>query len=161
MGQFSLGLFDDLSLYVRHSAWLNANPERPKTDKSDKPIPTRLERLRTDKGDETYPPEMPPIEAAGHLIGYLFEVGPVMPGAACSVPITHQELFAWQTLTGIVLQPWEARTLRLLSGEYIRELREAEKPDREPPWKPADYVPEKLTSAARSLKDQIRGLAAL
>lgn len=74
--------------------------------------------------------ELPPVDAAQHLIGYLFEVGPSIAGEV----LTFQEIQAWQNATGTILNSWEATTLRLLSGEYLAERQAAEDPVRLAPY---------------------------
>jgi len=124
-----------LSLFVRHSAWLNAIPERPKNDKSDKPQLSRRESLKNE-------PDMPPVEGAEYLLEYLWEVGPAMSGSMGAGPITHEELRSWTALNGIELQPWEVRFLRRLSHEYLAESQRAEKRDAKAPWKAEEQKPE-------------------
>lgn len=85
---------------------------------------------------------MPPVEGAGYLLGYLWEVGPTLVAGMGAGPITHGELLAWMDLTGIPLQPWEARFLRRLSHEYLVEAHKAEKRDCKAPWRTADSKPE-------------------
>lgn len=70
-------------------------------------------------------------------------------------PLTHQEILAWQVLTGIALQPWESRLLRRLSIEYVAESHRAEKLGCEPPWKATDTKPE-----PSALQMSLRALAA-
>ncbi len=74
--------------------------------------------------------EMPPVDAASHLIDALFEVGPSIAGEV----LTFTEIQAWQNATGTPLNSWEATTLRRLSGEYLAERQAAEAPDRAPPY---------------------------
>lgn len=94
---------------------------------------TRLQQMRVDMKDEGFEPPMPPIDAGAHVLGYLMEIGPVMPGPAA---ISHQELRCWQDNTGVVLEPWQARAIRALSLEYLAEMHRAEAPDATPPWTP-------------------------
>lgn len=91
---------------------------------------------------EQYMPDMPPLERGGYLLGYLMEIGPTLAAGMGAGPITHQEVLAWQALTGIALQPWEMRLLRRLSGEYLAESHRAEKLGCVPPWAPPDFKPE-------------------
>ena len=160
MGKFQAGLFDELSVYVRHAAWLNAAVERPKNDKSNAPLQSRLERLRINLKDDDYHPELPPIDGAAYLLGYLFEIGPTMAGGAGAAPITHLEIAAWESLSGVELMPWEARFLRRLSFEYLGESHKAEKPDRKAPWQAADSIPDRGLTA-KAMRNAIVGLATL
>jgi len=92
---------------------------------------------------DTYMPEMPPLEQGAYLVGYLLDVGPTVAAGMGAGPITSKDLIAWQQETGVNLQPWEAKTLRRLSGEYLSESHRAEKLGCAPPWKSPDLKPEK------------------
>ncbi len=154
MGKFSRGVLEELSLYVRQTAWLNTAPERPENDKSKEPPLTRMECMRRDHGDEDWHPEMPPIEVGGYLIGYLFEVGPTMAGGMGAAPISHQEIESWQHLSGIALRPWESRFLRRLSNDYIVESHRAAKRGTLAPWQSGEIdrpVVDPAKSAIRAL----------
>lgn len=83
--------------------------------------PTRLEKARADRRDPLWCPNYPHTDAP-HLIAYLWDAGPALPGPA---PLTHSEINAWQQSSGVELAPWEARLLRRLSAEYLAETRRA------------------------------------
>lgn len=51
------------------------------------------------------------------LVRSLFEIGPVVHDGY----ITWQELLAWQTVTGIELEPWEACAILDLSKAYLNQ----------------------------------------
>lgn len=112
--------------------------------------------MRSDRKDETFHPEMPPVDAAAHLIAYLFDVGPVLAVGMGAGPVTAEELLAWQIESGIELQPWEARTLRMLSHEYMAESTRAEKRTCPQPW---DGASKDLTAVANSLREQLERIA--
>ena len=116
--------------------------------------------MRKERDDKNYMPELPPIEGAEHLIGYLWEVGPLASGAAAQAPVSFTEIRAWQDLSGIDLMPWEARFLRRLSFDYLTELHQAEKPDCKAPWQPTDYVPD-FKAVSKSMRSAIASLAKL
>lgn len=102
---------------------------------------------------DSYMPEMPPLDDGGYLVGYLLEIGPVQASGMGQGPISHESILAWQTLTGIELQPWEARALRRLSGEYLSEQHRAEKLGVEPPWKPeGEEIKREQTALQQSLR---------
>lgn len=104
---------------------------------------------------------MPPVDQAiSYLISHLYEVGPAMQGAAGSIPVTFTEFRAWMDLTGVELRPWEVRILRRLSGAYLSELYEAEKPDRPAPWT-NEWEASGPSTAADGMKAAIRRLAEL
>lgn len=87
-------------------------------------------------------PEMPPIEGAGHLLEYLFEIGPTLAAGGAPGPITHDELRAWQSNTGIALTSWQSRTLHRLSRDYLAEYHQAGKANAPAPWRVPDAVPQ-------------------
>lgn len=93
-----------------------------------------------------------------YLIGYLLEVGPALPGSSGAVPITQGEIRAWQENTSIRLTPWEVRTLRLVSQEYVGELRAAAQPDRNAPFRPSAI--DTGRRVAQDMRSAIRAMAA-
>jgi hypothetical protein len=147
-------------VFVRFSAWLNATPERPKGDKSDKPLLSRIAKLKAEKKDDDYQPEMPPVDAV-YLIGHLFDVGPVVGTGMGGVALRSEHLIPWQKETGVTLTVWEARTLRRLSADYLAESHKATAIDAVAPWEESPdmaYIPNPKTE---SLRDSIRALAVL
>jgi len=132
VGKFLEGLRDELSLYVRQSAWLNAVPEKAPNDKSKEPGKSRLQAMQ-EAGEQ---PELPLIEAE-HLIGYLYDVGPTVSTEMGQIALRSEHLLSWQAETGIELQPWEARVLRSLSTDYLVQAQRSEKRDCPPPYGPA------------------------
>lgn len=150
-------------LYVRQVAWLHAVPERAEGDKSGAPLESRLATLRKvwavsarGRDPDDYEPELPPVAAGEHLIGYLFEIGPADYGGAGAAVIRYAEIAAASALLGLRLAPWEVRTLRRLSAAYVSELHKAEKRDRQPPWRPDNAPPQ-----ATPLQNRLRALAQL
>lgn len=101
---------------------------------------------------------MPPIDAGGHVVNYLMEIGPVMSGPAA---ISHEELGWWQRNIGVRLQPWEARFIRGLSQEYLSEMSLAENPEAAAPWEPSSSTPAQRAVVAAGMKNAIRGMADL
>lgn len=59
--------------------------------------------------------------AVDHVVGYLFEVGPVVG----EHPVTFGEIDAWTRATGVVLSEFEATTIRDLSRHYLHMRHEA------------------------------------
>jgi len=123
---------------------LHAAPK--KADSADKSTPaTRLAALtvKEEQGEDQPLLELPPVDAAQHLIDYLFEVGPSVGGEV----LTFSELQAWQASTGTVLTSWEAITLRRLSGAYLSELNAASDPQRPAPFFQASVKPREVVSS--------------
>lgn len=118
MERFYAGLSDELSPWVKQAAWLQTTPD----GKHQSRMATMVE------AKEPLPPSPP--NPAPYLTDWLFEIGPMTAGNV----IGWQDLTCWQRITGIELQPWEARILRRLSGEYALECLAARKPDRIMPY---------------------------
>lgn len=79
-------------------------------------------------------PLMPSPGAAGYIAEYLWDVGPTQIAGMCEGPVSHQEIAAWQSNTGVELQTWEVQLLRRLSVDYVSESRAAEDPYCKPPY---------------------------
>jgi len=143
---------------VRQSAWLNTRPKKADGDKSDKsdPEPTRREQLAKEGIAQ---PAMPPCQAE-YLLGYLFEIGPAATAGMGEVPITHSEIRAWMLNTGIRLSPWEARTLRKLSQDYVNESHKATQRNCPAPWTADGAALDRLLISSNT-KDAIRNLSKL
>lgn len=80
--------------------------------------------------DEEFEPDMPDPGAAQYLLSHLWQVGPTLGDSA----IDNTELRNYQENEGITLSPWECKTLRRLSIEYLNESHKATKPDCPPPF---------------------------
>lgn len=116
---------------------------------------SRLERMEI-QGQQ---PPLPPLGVAGHLVNYLFEVGPVGYGAMGPVPLTHSELAAWQSNTGIELNAWEARALRRLSMDYLAASNAATAPDCPPFWLDKPLVVEHREVVSNAVRNILGGRA--
>lgn len=121
-------LGERLSLYVRQQAWLQATPKHDKVSGRQDGT-SRLQQMRADN----LTPDLPD-NPAPYLIEWLFEIGPVVPAGMGMASIGWRDLAAWQDVTGIELDPWEARLLRRLSAEYHVQAQKAEKPDCPAPY---------------------------
>ena len=103
---------------------------------------------------------MPSIDC-GYLVSYLFEIGPTMAAGMGSGPITHGEIESWQRITGIDLNPWDARTLRRLSIDYLSESQKATQMDCPAPWEQAPDVIEVPNVKVESMRSALRALSNL
>ncbi len=75
-----------------------------------------------------------PPNPAPYLVDWLLEIGPTLPTGMGSSPITYGAMLDWQAIMGVELEPWEARILRQLSGEYASEQYHARDKDRPAPY---------------------------
>ncbi|OWK32299.1 hypothetical protein [Sphingomonas mucosissima] len=136
MGKLQRRLGDELILYVRQMAWLNAVPKpdvRSRRGKAAEIEPPRLSRLE-DMRKRKIQLMMPPVQAP-ELIARLIEIGLTEGGGMAPAPLSWSTIAGWSQVTKIPLQPWEARLMRRLSVEYVAEGRRAENENCPPPWR--------------------------
>jgi len=146
---------------VRHCAWLNAVPEKPEGDKSDKKEVSRREAFRKElRLSDAEELDMPPCDA-GYLLAYLFELGPTLPTGMGDAPISHGEIESWQRNTGICLGSWESRILKRLSNDYLNQAHRSTARDCPSPWEDAPYGQIVLNLKAERTRDALRALANL
>ena len=153
MGKFLQGLSEELSLYVRQLAWLRAVPRDPR-----KPIDREKEPISRGKQMEKdgIEPALPPCRAVD-LVNWLMEIGPTVSSGWGQSAIGWRDLSDWQSCTGIALTPWEARTLRRLSGDYSAELSEAEDIFRPSPFAMEERIEANRDAVSRKV-DAILGM---
>lgn len=70
---------------------------------------------------------LPPI-AHRHIVKWWLEIGPTVMAGMGEGPIGWSDIAAWQHLTAIQLDPWEAQAIRRLSREFLSQQCEARKP---------------------------------
>ena len=85
---------------------------------------TRLKRMK-ERGES---PRWPP-NPAPQITDFLFDIGPTVASDSGERSIEWSDFPAWQAMTGIELDVWEARTIRRLSRAFLAERHAAEKPD--------------------------------
>ena len=100
--------------------------------------------MKIDKIEPDIPPNPMP-----YLTGWLFEIGPTSPGGMGPVPIGWQEIAAWQSLTGNSLDPWEAKTLRRLSADFVNMMHEAKDKSFPAPFTSAEAVQRNREAVSR------------
>lgn len=133
-------------MHVRQLAWYSALPAKAKL--------TRGQQAEA----EGMPLQLPPPGMAAYLVSHLFEIGPVAWAGMGEVPISHQDIAAWQANTGVQLDAWEARALRQLSGVYVDQINKSKEAACPAPWAP-DAVPEGARAAVdRALRAALGAL---
>lgn len=101
--------------------------------------------------------EYPPCDAS-YLLGYFFDVGPVEQSGMGPLPLSHQEIEAWQRNTGIELTSWEAAMIHKLSREYLAMSHDAVSPMCPPPWTSGEVEEAKReVDVAKRVKEALRG----
>ncbi len=155
MGKLQRQLGDELTLYVRQMAWLNAAPKpdpRSRRGKAAEDAPPRLSRLDELKRKKIEP-VMPP-NPAPELIARLIEIGLTEGGGMVPSPLGWGTIAGWSQATKVAIQPWEARLMRRLSVEYLAESRRAESENCPAPWRSAV-----VTEAEKAAEvDELRAL---
>lgn len=117
---FYQGLSERLSLYVRQIAWLNTAPDPPKNAKGQGKPPVRIKRMKADG----IPVELPD-NPSPYLVDWLMEIGPLSTGGMGPACLSWTDIRDWERLTGNQLDPWEARTLRRLSRDFVDQMNKA------------------------------------
>lgn len=120
---------EQLTLRVRHMAWLQSTP-KPAGEKKSAGVP-RLTSLQNKQnlGADQPDLDLPDPGPAAYLLDHLMSVGPLAKGE----PLSFSEIAAWRDLTGVVLNPWESEMLKALSAAYGSEFYAAEDPARKSP----------------------------
>ena len=137
-------------------AWWNAVPESPPSKVKRREEPERKSRkaAKREAGEEL---DMPDVEPAFlFLLETLMEAGPTSTAGMGPVPLTWADIGAWEHSTGVELQPWESRLVRILSAEYLAQAQASEKFDCPAPWQP-EQTEEKRTRVASHIRDVLRG----
>lgn len=98
---------------------------------------------------------MPVVVAHDQLASFLWEVGPTVGGHA----IGHTDIYTWQRNTFRHLDAWEAKTLRLLSLEYVAESARATDINCPSPTQVV-MTESRRAEIARQMQEMLRGLCA-
>lgn len=139
-------------------AWLAATPKPPEgsrlSEQWDRVDPdakkSRADRMGKAAAASAMPPNPMP-----HITERLIEMGLVEVAGMGAVPLSWSTLSAWSQMTGVRLCPWEARTMRRLSAEYLAEGRRAEDMTCPPPW--AAPVSEVEISSEQAALERVLG----
>lgn len=152
---------------MRQLGWLHAAPKPPETHSKTAKRSTntsmqaasattsRVQKMQA----QGIVPEMPDPGPAAYLVDWLFDAGPVSPGGMGPGVLAWADMSTWARINGIALQPWEARTLRHLSGAYIAASREGEAHDAPAPYS-TEPTPEHRDRISQRLRAIFGGMAA-
>jgi hypothetical protein len=156
VGKFHGSLGEELSLHVRHLAWLNTAPreEGKRTLASRKPDDAPATRKQKMSAEDRAIP-LPPCSAPC-FVEWLLDAGPTEPGGMGEARLSWRSLRAWEDGAGIRLDPWQRRLLRRLSGDWLAESDRARKVDCPPPWQP-DAGPIDRPAVSSKIQSMFRG----
>jgi hypothetical protein len=147
LGKLLREVGDELNLAARQWAWLQAVPVAKSAKVGERSAAvSRLEKFKAE-GEINLLPEC----SAGFLISHFFDVGPTASGGFGGA-FGWRELEAWQSCSGVELQPWECRALIAMSREYVAFADKATGPDCPPPWGPEEQTEERRARVARQLE---------
>jgi hypothetical protein len=132
LGKFLNTVSDELTLYARQHAWLDAPPKPPENAKGKKNAnqPTRREQYES-KGSDV---PLPELAAAEYLWAFLGSMGVTEPGPHGPSVLAWPTIEGWQRCNGLRLRAWESRAIRSASGGYVGEYFAAQDPTRAAPW---------------------------
>ena len=135
---------------MRYLAWLQATPKPPAGSKRAERFDaskasSRIDQLKT-AGVKN--PPMPP-NPMPHVIERLIEIGMSEAAGMGAAPLSWTTMEAWQRITGIMLDPWEARLIRRLSSDYLAMSRQADSETCPSPWRAPITAEQRDTEMAR------------
>lgn len=113
---------------------------------------SRLAKLLEDNVE----PQMPDVSCPHLLHLFLYRVGPFISSHEGPLPLSEEELRAFQANRGIELAPWVVDGFRRLSDEYIAQGEVSKSHECPPPWKPSveefrkEILPTRIKSLFRS-----------
>jgi hypothetical protein len=110
-------------------AWLAATPEH--RGKGEPDTRSRAQRYKDRDGQDSPRLALPDVGPAEYLVGYLFEVGPLVGGHE----LTFAHLEPWARATGVDLDEFKAVLLVELSRVYLSMANEARATDCPPPYR--------------------------
>lgn len=115
--------------YAAKLGWIHSAPDKEYKDKSKK---TRADILSI---SDTYSHalNLPEIEGADHLAGWISEIGLCKQGGFGLIPIEWPDIESWSNMTGTTITPVEAVSLISASRSYCAEISKGEDPKREAP----------------------------
>lgn len=150
MGKFLTTVSDELTLYARQHAWLDAPPKPHENAKGKKNAdqPTRREQYESKGADAP----LPELGAAEYLWAFLGSMGVTEPGAHGPVALAWTTLEGWQRCNGLRLRAWESRAIRAASSGYVGEYFAAQDPARPAPWASQESIDRDRVA------DSIRGI---
>lgn len=79
-------------------------------------------------------PPLPPLHSADYMIQHLWDVGPGVSFGMGLLPLSFQEIAAWQHGCGYRLRPWEVQSLRAMSVAYVAQMQKSTEPNCPAPW---------------------------
>jgi hypothetical protein len=86
-----------------------------------------------------------------YLTDWLIEIGPLATGGMGPAPLDWSDIANWQSLVGIRLDAWEARTIRKLSREFLDQMTKAKKPECPAPYSTGAVNEEAVTEQFRKM----------
>jgi len=119
-------------------AWLAATPKPPEGSRQAQrwdSVEPEEKKSRADRMGKVAAAAAMPPNPMPHITERFIEMGMIEAAGMGTVPLSWSTIAAWSHMTGVRLCPWEARTIRRLSTEYLAESRRAEDMTCPPPWK--------------------------
>ena len=101
---------------------------------------------------------MPEIEGDFFIINCWRELGRAQPGYMSNEPLSWAEINGWVSATGSQLSKWELETIRILSCEYVIQLRLSQDDKCPPPNMPKVDDAWHLANAKRMRKNMLKNL---
>lgn len=131
-------------------AWLNATPSGRKV--------SRLRQIQIDAESEGEEPEydLPDVAGIEILVSILSEIGEANARGGHLSQVEWADIEAWAKVTGESITPWEAVTVRYLSGVYVNQYYASSDPGCVAPVLPQPKSREIIASQFESLFSMMR-----
>jgi len=100
--------------------------------------------------------ELPEIEGSDFCLSVLRSLGVAVMGYAAIEPLPWTEISAYQSATGVRLTAWEAETVRILSEQYVAQVRASDDENCPAPYTP-EMTPAMKKAHAKLLRQKLRG----
>lgn len=117
-------------------------------------IKTNSREKAGDDSDESIyvPPEIQlPPTGVDYLVGHFFSSGQCLQTGQGLVPLSYQEIKAYDELTDAELLTWEVRILKKMSDAYCSEYSRASDPNRPAPYR-KEVNPEEVDQVAKAIR---------
>jgi len=91
------------------------------------------------------------------LVEWLYDVGPLTYNGMGAAPVGWQDILAWQSVTGLELEPYEAEAIITLSSAYVDQHHRSKEANCPCPW--VDPTQINRDAVANKIKEQFRAFS--
>jgi hypothetical protein len=137
---------------VRQLAWLSATP---KDDKKNRITQFREAEYTADQLDELYPD----VGDAHYLVGLFYDSGIWTQTGMGNVPLSWQEIQAWNNVNEYELPLWTIKLIKQMSDTYCQEFSKSSELCQAPYTKEQEVVLESEEVVGNRVANQLRSMS--